>query len=206
MLSRIAWGFCNLAFDASRDECFPDLMRGVFRRLGVAWYWAALALDGRAFEVWRDLRVGPAATKGAGRRFRAARIATTALRTLAGAQRRAGARVRALLPAPGRSEDEVPCVAAWSLPQVARISNLGLGRVWVVMCPYCSEFHVHAPGEGRRAAPCGIAGAAESYELAYGGELPCGLRNSFHRAVRQDLPKLLFEWPQPAEPPRLEAA
>jgi hypothetical protein len=52
-----------------------------------------------------------------------------------------------------------------------------------------------------------LAGAAEAYELAYSGELPCGLRNRFHRAVRQDLPKLLFEWQQPADAPiRLEAA
>ena len=160
MLSQIAWGFCNLAFDASRDECFPDLMRGVFRRLGVAWYWAALALEGRAFDVWRELRAGPAAAAGTRDGFRAAHMLATACRKLTGARQRAGARVRALLPVRSRCEEDVPSVAAWSLPDVARISNLGLGRVWVVVCPYCSEFHMHIPGEGQRAAPCGIAGCS----------------------------------------------
>jgi hypothetical protein len=210
MLSRIAWGFCNLAFDASREECFPDLMRGVFRRLGVAWYWAALALEGRAFEVWRDLRARPAAGPGGPIGVRAARTAArkigAACRSVAGVRHSAPLRVRALLAGPGAGEAQCPSVSAWSLPQVARISNLGLGRVWVVLCPYCNEFHMHAPGEGRRSAPCGVAGAAESYELAYDGELPCGLRNRFHRAVRQDLPKVLFEWQQPADPLHLEAA
>jgi hypothetical protein len=212
MLSRIAWGFCNLAFDASRDECFPDLMRGFFRRLGVAWYWAALALDGRAFDVWRDLRARPAAGLAGPIGMRAARTAArtigAACRSVADARRSAPLRVRALLSGPSRGEAaECPSVPAWSLPQVTRIANLGLGRVWVVLCPYCNEFHMHAPGEGRRAAPCALAGAVEAYELVYSGELPCGLRNRFHRAVRQDLPKLLFEWQQRADAPiRLEAA
>lgn len=177
MLSRIAWGFCNIAFEASRDGTFPDGMRRAFQRVGVAWFWVALTLDGRAFDMWRDYRAE---------------------------------RVVRLQPRRGREDDasssDASALPAWSLPNVGRITGLGLGRVWVVVCPYCQRFHTHAAEEGCRPAPCRVFGSPATYVLSYEGELPRGLWERFRLSIKAERPKLLRHPDLGALPPALEAA
>ena len=52
-----------MAFEASRNERFPRLARSAACHLGVALFWTALGLEGRAFEVWRELRAQKAAAQ-----------------------------------------------------------------------------------------------------------------------------------------------
>ena len=52
-----------MAFDASRNEHCARLLRPIFFQFGVTWFWVALALEGRAVEVWRELRVQHASAK-----------------------------------------------------------------------------------------------------------------------------------------------
>jgi hypothetical protein len=105
------------------------------------------------------------------------------------------------------SEEFADSVAAWSLPDNTRMKGLGLGRVWAVSCPFCAEFHTHAPGEGRRRAHCSTGSAPRGYVLQHAGEMPRALRERFRDGVRRDLPRFLLEGPDSgAIPPALEAA
>jgi hypothetical protein len=140
-------------------------MRRLFRRFGVIWFWAALACEHRALEVWRELR----------------------------AEKRKRKREAAPVPKVKTADD--PDVPAWSLPDSPRMKGLGLGRVWAVMCPFCAEFHTHVPGEGRRSAYCGSEADPRTYRLHHAGELPRELREQFCSSVRQDLPRFLLEGP-----------
>ena len=70
--------------------------------------------------------------------------------------------------------------------------GLGLGRAWVVACPFCRCYHVHAPEEGSRPAHChGSPSGLDLYALRYEGELPRGLWERFHLSVLEEKPKLL---------------
>jgi hypothetical protein len=155
MFVRIAWGFCNQAFAASRQEHIPVPMQRLLRTAGVVGYWTALGLQGRAVAIWRELR----------------------------AENRL------------RRQNEIAghAVAAWSLPSNTRMKGLGLGRVWAVACPYCAEFHTHAPGEGRRRAHCSPASSPLTYMLQHAGEMPRELRERFRQGVKRDLPRFLAE-------------
>jgi hypothetical protein len=87
---------------------------------------------------------------------------------------------------------EIPVLAAWSLPNNPKMRGLGLGRVWVVACPFCRRYHVHAPEEGSRPAHChGSPSGLGLYALRYEGELPRGLWDRFRLTVLSDKPKLL---------------
>jgi hypothetical protein len=183
MRGKTAWGFCNLAFEASRDECFPRLLRRAFFRLGVAWFWVALAREGRAREVWRDLRAQNAEPRSGGLR--------TAWSRCIGVLKRLLTR-----PSLGLS----PVVPAWSLTNEPRMRGLGLGRVWAVLCPFCDRFHTHLPGEGTRAPPCCADSGRRRYVLKHAGVLPFEHRTRFCRSLRGDLPRLLQQWPEPATP------
>ncbi len=184
MLAQIAWGFCKIAFDAAQDECFPELMRRAFRRLGSVWFWLALLLEGRALAAFCEGRRsgnGLAALK---------RVSATlfggCLRPFRTAAAAAG-----------------PAVAAWSLPNLAHLQRLGLGPVWAVRCPFCRRFHTHLPGEGRRQPACRDAGGLEGYELVYAGELPRLLHEPFRLSISEAWPKVLLEWPQHDSMPAL---
>ena len=166
MRSRIAWSLCTRAFEASRDDGLARPVRRSLQQLGVVWFWVALTLDGRALEVWRDYRGEPA--RGT-RRLPAHAVGLH-----------------------GEVPGEMPVLPAWSLPNNPKMRGLGLGRVWVVTCPFCRRFHMHAPEEGSRPAHCGsrVTGAA-LYALRYDGELPRGLWDRFRLNVLTDKPKLL---------------
>jgi hypothetical protein len=190
MLTRIAWGFCKIAFDAAQDECFPELMRRAFRRLGSMCFWLALLLDGRALSAFCE-----------GRRSRDRLVAFKA------APARLFRRWLRALRAPPPAAAAGPAVAAWSLPNLAPLQRLGLGPVWAVRCPFCRAFHTHLPGEGRRQPACQDAGSLEGYELVYAGELPRLLHEPFRVSITEVWPKLLLEWPQhDAAPALLKAA
>ena len=183
MRGKTAWGFCNLAFEASRDECFPRLLRRVFFRFGVAWFWVALAREGRAREVWRDLRVQNAVPRSGG---------------LGAVWGRCVGSLKQLFAS--RASAHFPVVQAWSLSNEPRMRGLGLGRVWAVLCPFCDQFHTHLPGEGGRTPPCCADTAHRQYILLHAGVLPFEHRTRFCRSVRGDLPRLLQQWPEPATP------
>src|SRR5262245_29809391 len=137
MWGQIAWSHSAKAFEASRNERFPRLLRRLLVRAGVVCFWAALVLESRALDVWRDLR---------------------AQRVLARRQRREAvwrhflARVQPLLE--WRAAGQCLPALAWSLPDSPKMRGLGLGRMWTVLCPYCDEFHTHSPGEGQRTPHC----------------------------------------------------
>jgi hypothetical protein len=163
MLSRMAWDLCTRAFEMSREGQRARSVRHSLQQFGIVWFWAALALDGRALEVWRDYRATPV-----GGRLRLASFA----RELPG---------------------EIPVLPAWSLPNNPRMRGLGLGRIWVVTCPFCRCYHQHAPEEGSRPAHCNDVTAAKAarYILRYDGELPRGLWDRFSLSVVDDTPKVL---------------
>src|SRR5690348_2277540 len=54
--TKTAWIWSARAFEASCNQHAPRLLRHVLVRAGVVCFWAALALERRAFEVWRDQR------------------------------------------------------------------------------------------------------------------------------------------------------
>jgi hypothetical protein len=184
MFERFAWGFSRVAFDVSRDECVPDVVRGVFQRLGTMGFCVALALQGRALSAvcegmsgWRE-RTALAALM-------------TRVRTQCHLQLR---RLEVGMSTPCESEPR--SVPAWSLPNVAQLRSLGLGDVWAVRCPFCRGFHTHVPGEACRRAGCSHGSDAETYELVYAGELPRALHEPLRRDVRASWPRLLLDWPQ----------
>jgi hypothetical protein len=192
MFERIAWGFCKLAFDASREEGFPEPMRRAFRRFGTLWFWLALLLEGRALAA--ILERGPA------RRSFQARWTGLGQRAKAAWHR---LRPRAIH---GASES-LPVVPAWSLPDLPQLQKLGLGQVWAVRCPFCCDFHTHHPGEGSRQAACTRGPTWQAYALRYAGELPRMLHDPFRLSIGQTWPKLLLEWPRhDATPSLLKAA
>lgn len=54
-ISKLCWGFCNMANDASLDENFPDWMRWAFGALfGEFWFWAAMTFQGDALAAFRE--------------------------------------------------------------------------------------------------------------------------------------------------------
>jgi hypothetical protein len=177
MLSRMAWSLCSRAFEASRDTGITRPVRRSLQQFGVVWFWVALTLDGRALEVWRDYRTVPARLAG-------------------------GVPVQAL-----EALGELPVLAAWSLPNNPKMQGLGLGRVWVVTCPFCRHFHMHAPEEGSRPAHCSDALKGPAlYALRYEGELPRGLWERFRLSAVDDKPRLLRPPYRDLQPDALEAA
>ena len=170
-----------MAFDASRNERCARLLRPLFFQFGVTWFWVALALEGRAVEVWRELRVQNASAK---------RLKLTG--GLGGLCRRPA---QTLLNGASGQSLEVP---AWSLPESRKMRGLGLGRMWAVLCPYCQRFHMHSPGEGRRTPHCCADRDDNHYVLAFAGALPLQHHRRFYRTSKGDLPRLLDQWPEAA--------
>lgn len=168
-----------MAFDASRDERFSPLLRRVFLEFGVAGFWTALIWEGRAFEVWRDLRAQSAST-----------------RHLSFGAIRAGCvdRLKELLDR--RARGQCPSVPAWSLPNSRKMRGLGLGRMWTVLCPFCHEFHTHSPGESCRTPHCCSDRDRNQYVLEFAGALPLEHHTRFYRSSKAGLPRLLHQWPE----------
>lgn len=172
-------GYSAKAFEASRNEHLPRLLRHILIRIGVVCFWTALALEQRAFEVWRDQR----AQSALARRLRRA-----------AAWKQRIERVKELLEWRGRALC-VP-VPAWSLPDSPKMRGLGLGRMWTVLCPFCEEFHTHSPGEGRRTPHCCGERDRQHYILEFAGALPVEYRTRFYRSSKSGLPRLLHRWPE----------
>lgn len=193
MNGKTAWSFSARAFDASRSERCARLLRPIFFQFGVTWFWVALALEGRAVEVWRELRVQNAPAK----RLRLAGVWADCADSL---------RETILNGANGQSVK----VPAWSLPESRKMRGLGLGRMWAVLCPYCKRFHMHSPGEGPRTPHCCADQDNDRYVLEFAGALPLEHHRRFFRSSRADLPRLLDEWPETAsataQPAELMAA
>lgn len=167
-----------MAFEASRSRCCGRLLRPLFFQFGVTWFWVALALEGRAVEVWRDLRAQHASANG--------------LR-LAGVWANCSEGLRTTLLSDSNGQScQVP---AWSLPESRKMRGLGLGRMWAVLCPYCHRFHLHSPGEGRRTPHCCADKDSNHYVLGFAGALPMQHHRRFYRASRADLPRVLDQWP-----------
>ena len=177
MNGKTAWGFSAMAFDAARDERCARLLRPIFFQFGVTWFWVALALEGRAAEVWRELRVKHAAAD----RLRLTGVWADCANGLK----------EALQHGPQGQALHVP---AWTLPDSRKMRSLGLGRMWAVHCPYCHRFHMHSPGEGKRAPHCCADKDTNSYVLEFAGPLPLQHHRRFFRSSRADLPKLLHDW------------
>jgi hypothetical protein len=193
MNGKTAWSFSAMAFDASRNEHCARLLRPIFFQFGVTWFWVALALEGRAVEVWRELRVQHVSAK---------RLRLTGV----WADCADGLRQTIVNKASPQSLE----VAAWSLPESRRMRSLGLGRMWAVLCPYCHRFHMHSPGEGRRTPHCCADRDNNHYVLGFAGPLPLQHHRRFYRTSRGDLPRLLDHWPEAAcddaQPAELMAA
>lgn len=181
MWGKIAWSHSAKAFEASRNEHFPRLLRHVFVRIGVVCFWTALAFERRALEVWRDQR----AQRRLGRRSRRAE-----------AWKHRVARLKELLE--WRRKGQCLPILAWSLPDSPKMRGLGLGRMWAVLCPFCDEFHTHSPGEGKRTPHCCTERDRRHYVLEFAGALPVEHRTRFYRSSRSGLPRLLHHWPQPS--------
>ncbi len=157
-------------------------MRHVLVRTGVICFWAALALEFRAMEVWREQR----AQRALVRRHR---------RHSEGSLRLWGERVSNQIS--WRHRDRCPSVLAWSLPDSRRMRGLGLGHMWAVLCPYCDEFHTQSPGEGQRTPHCcNDRSRPQHYVLAFAGAMPVEHRTRFYRSSKSDLPRLLHHWPE----------
>lgn len=182
MRGKTAWSWSAKAFEASRNEELPRLLRRVLIRVGVGCYWAALVREGRAFEVWLDLRRQRSVVR------RHQRME---------AWRRRIEHVKGLLDWRGRSQC-LP-VQAWALPDSPKMRGLGLGRMWTVICPYCDEFHTHSPGEGHRTPHCCSERDRRHYILEFAGALPIEYRARFYRSSKSGLPRLLHRWPEPGE-------
>jgi hypothetical protein len=176
MNGRTAWSFSARAFEASRNEHHSRLLRPIFFQFGVTWFWVALALEGRAIEVWQELREQNASAKNL---------------TPGGVW---GNCVEGLRKAVERSCD----VPAWSLPDSRKMRSLGLGRMWAVLCPYCHCFHLHSPGDGRRTPHCCVDKDNGHYVLTFAGALPLQHHRRFYRSSRADLPRILRQWPDAA--------
>ena len=176
MKARPVWAFSAIAFDISRRDRVPCLIQRAFVRLGTASFWTALTLEGRALEVWRELR------------FLRSGEDEPCPAVPAGVVER----VRSLLGA--RASGMCPVVPAWSLPESHKIRSLGLGSMWAVLCPFCEEFHTHSPGEARRIPHCCPDQDAGQYLLEHAGPLPLEHRAGFCQSSRTWLPRLLNQW------------
>ncbi len=86
-----------------------------------------------------------------------------------------------------------PLVPAWSLPDIRKMRGLGLGYMWAVLCPYCREFHLHSPGEGRRYAHCCAHKDGSHYLVEFAGALPLEHHDRFCAWVRADLPRMVHQ-------------
>ncbi len=168
-----------MAFDASRGEHCSRLLRPIFFQFGVTWFWVALALEGRAVEVWRELRTQNPSARGS----RLTGVWTDCAD---------GLRQKLLSGGDGHSLQ----VEAWSLPDSRKMRSLGLGRMWAVLCPYCHGFHMHSPGEGRRTPHCCADRDSKRYVLNFAGALPLQHHRRFYRSSRAGLPRLLVQWPE----------
>jgi hypothetical protein len=175
MTGKTAWRWSAIALDASRHERCPRFLGPVLFQFGVAWFWMALAAEGRATEAWRELR----AQNGLASPLGFATVWAHCTEDL---------REAVLMP--------TPLVPAWSLPDIRKMRGLGLGYMWVVLCPYCREFHMHSPGEGRRHAHCCANKGDSHYLVEFAGALPLEHHDHFCAWVRADLPRLVN---QPAE-------
>ena len=179
MNGKTAWSLSAKALNASQSERCSRLLRPIFFQFGVTWFWVALAIEGRAAEVWRELQTRAAPT----RRVKLAGVWSSCADGLRQAVVNGNA-------AQGN------CVPAWSLPDSRRMRSLGLGRMWAVLCPYCHRFHLHSPGEGRRTPHCCASGEDHHYVLEFSGPLPLDQHRRFYRSSRAQLPKFLHEWPE----------
>lgn len=167
MTAKPLWVISAVAFDMSRRASVPPIFQGSLLRLGVASFWTALALEGRAKDVWRDLR-----TQGPDGASRAPVLEQ--LKEILGL--RAGGCSR---------------VAAWSLPENQKAKSLGLGRMWAVLCPFCDDFHVHSPGEEVCVPHCTDDWDSAEYLLEFAGEMPIAHREKFYRSCNTRLPRLV---------------
>jgi hypothetical protein len=183
MRGKSAWSFSARAFEASRSERLPLLVRFICIRVGVVCFWTALALEGRAVEVWREQRAQRLMVR---RQRRAENWMACKERLVC---------LRDLLDWRNRSLCQP--VLAWSLPDSPKMRGLGLGRMWTVLCPYCDEFHTHSPGEGRRTPHCCGEQDRRHYVLEFAGLLPVEYRTRFYRSSKSGLPRLLHRWPEP---------
>lgn len=174
MKARPLWACSAIAFEVSLRKSVPSFVQGASLRFGAASFWAALALEGRAVQAWRDLRSLTA--DGGGTRSHASAGMIQALKELV-------ARC-----------DGCTVASAWSLPNNDRMRGLGLGRVWAVLCPFCEDFHVHAPGEELRLPHCGSEQEDTRYLLEFCGTLPQHYQDRFCRSVKSGLPRLLQTW------------
>jgi hypothetical protein len=188
MIGKTVWSLSAKAFEASRNEGVPRLARTAFFRVGVASFWMALTLEGRAFEVWRELRAQKIAT----RRWSIASAGGYCVDLWASCL----ARLRQIVLRHARSECQL--VPAWSLPDSRKIRGLGLGSMWAVLCPFCREFHTHSPGDGRRTPHCCSGKDRKHYVLEFAGDLPAAYRARFHRSSKAGLPRLLHQWTEAA--------
>jgi hypothetical protein len=174
MTAKPLWVISAVAFDMSRRAGVPTLFQGSLLRLGVASFWTALALEGRAKDVWRDLR-----TQGPDGAPRAPVLE----------------QLKEIL---GLRADGCMRVPAWSLPENQKARGLGLGRMWAVLCPFCDDFHVHSPGEELCVPHCADDWDSAEYQLAFDGELPIEHRERFYRSCSRSLPRLVLHAPDDA--------
>jgi hypothetical protein len=175
MTGKVAWRWSAIALDASRHERCPQFLGPVLFQFGVAWFWMALAAEGRALQAWRELR----AQNGLASPLGFATVWAHCSEDLRESVLKA-----------------TPPVPAWSLPDSRKMRGLGLGYMWAILCPYCSEFHMHSPGEGKRHAQCCAHRDGSHYLLEFAGALPLEHQDRFCAWVRADLPRLVH---QPAE-------
>ena len=183
MNGKTAWRLSAMAFDASRHERCPRPLGPIIFQFGVAWFWMALAVEGRAREAWRELRAKNASVRG----VKVASVWAHCTQDLR----------EALIKGAAWS---LPLVPAWSLPDNRRMRGLGLGRMWAVLCPYCSQFHTHSPGEGHRTAHCCAHRAVKHYVLEFAGALPPERQTQFHDWVQADLPRFVQQWAEAGSP------
>jgi hypothetical protein len=179
MSGKTAWAWSAKAFEASCNEAFARPLRHLFVRTGVVCFWVALALERRAFDVWREQRS-----------HRARAIHRHRWESLRRRLDRVGERLG------WRGKGHCLPVLAWSLPDSPKMRGLGLGHMWAVLCPYCEEFHTHSPGEGRRTPHCCGERDRQHYELEFAGALPVAYRTRFYRSSKSGLPRLLHRWPE----------
>lgn len=184
MNGKIAWRLSAMTFDASRHERCPRLLAPIIFQFGVAWFWLALTVEGRAGEAWRELRANNPSQPG---------VKVTSVWAHSTQDLR-----QALIKGAAVS---LPLVPAWSLPENRRMRGLGLGRMWAVLCPYCSQFHTHSPGEGHRTAHCCAHRDGKHYVLEFAGALPPERQNQFHDWIQTALPRFVQHWAETESPP-----
>jgi hypothetical protein len=176
MNGKTAWRYSAMAFDASRDERCPRFLGPIIFQFGVACFWLALAAEGRALQAWQELQAKNPNARG----LRLGSVWAHCTQDLREALLKGG-------------RWSLPLVPAWCLPENRKIRRLGLGCMWAVLCPYCSEFHMHSPGEGQRSAHCCARDDGGHYVLEFAGALPQEHHDGFCEWVKGDLPRLVQE-------------